>query len=34
MTFGGRSLMIFEAMNAIYAIAHVEAWKIQDYNGV
>ena len=26
--------MILAVMNAIYAIAYVEAWKIQDFNGV
>ena len=26
--------MIVAVMNAIYAIAYIEAWKIQDFNGV
>ena len=26
--------MILAVMNAIYAIAYIEAWKIQDFNGV
>ena len=26
--------MILAFMNAIYAIAYIEAWKIQDFNGV
>ena len=26
--------MILTVMNAIYAIAYIEAWKIQDLNGV
>ena len=26
--------MIFSVMNAIYAIAYIEAWKIQDFNRV
>ena len=26
--------MILAAMNSIYAIAYIEAWKIQDFNGV
>ena len=26
--------MIFAVMNAIYAIAYIEAWKSQDFNGV
>ena len=26
--------MILTVMNAIYAIAYVEAWKIQDFNGI
>mgnify|MGYP007058330021 CR=1 FL=1 len=26
--------MILAVMNAIYAIAYLEAWKIQDFNGV
>ena len=24
--------MILEVMNAIYAIAYIEAWQIQDFN--
>ena len=26
--------MILAVMNAIYAIAYIEAWKSQDFNGV
>ena len=26
--------MIIAVMNAIYAIAYIEAWKIQDFKGV
>ena len=26
--------MILAVMNAIYAIAYIESWKIQDFNGV
>ena len=26
--------MILAVKNAIYAIAYIEAWKIQDFNGV
>ena len=26
--------MILAVMNAIYAVAYIEAWKIQDFNGV
>ena len=26
--------MILAIMNAIYAIAYIEAWKIQDFNGI
>ena len=26
--------MILTVMNAIYAIAYIEAWKSQDFNGV
>ena len=26
--------MIFTVMNTNYAVAYVEAWKIQDFNGV
>ena len=29
-----QEVMILAVMNAIYAIAYIEAWKIQDFNGV